>query len=437
MTNCGTASDRDETTIGESKEDTPVREHSLMERVLARANLFYALGRVRENKGAPGVDGMTVERLPLFLKKHWPDIRQELLLGRYKPKPVKRISIPKPGGGTRNLGIPTVLDRFIQQALLQVLQEEWDPTFSESSYGFRPSRSAHQALRQTQKFIREGYTWVVDMDLEKFFDRVNHDKLMHRIKQRVSDKRVLVLINRFLKSGVVIDGEWHPTTEGTPQGGPFSPLAANLLLDDLDKELEKRGHKFARYADDCNIYVKSLRAGRRVLASVSRFLERKLKLQINQKKSAVDRPWERVFLGFTYSPKRPHPHKVSEKAIKRFKARIKQITRRTRGEALRTVIDDLKIYIIGWKGYFDLAEVESPLRDLDKWIRRRLRCYLWKQWGKRGYQELRKLDISRVLAWNTAKSAHGPWRLSRSPALYRGLQNEFFAKLGLPSLVDA
>lgn len=431
----GIAFEANETRLGEPKEDTPVKSHLLLERILARDNMITALRQVRSNKGAAGVDGMTVDELLPYLKTSWPGTREKIVKGIYIPKPVKRITIPKPGGGERHLGIPTVLDRLIQQAILQVLQKEWDPTFSEYSYGFRPGRSAHQAIENAQSILQQGRRWVVDMDLAKFFDRVNHDKLMVRVKQRVTDKRVLRLINAFLKSGVEINGTYEPTVEGTPQGGPLSPLLANLLLDDLDKELERRGHRFSRYADDCNIYVRSRRAGQRVLESITRFLE-KLKLSVNEKKSAVDRPWKRVFLGFTFTHKPPFRIKVSIKALDTLKDKVRRLTRRTRGYSFTRIISELTVYLRGWKGYFGLSQVAHHLKDTDKWIRRKLRCYLWKQWGRRGYRELKARGVTTNLAWNTAKSAHGPWRLSKSPALSFALPTRFFTSLGLPKLVD-
>jgi RNA-directed DNA polymerase len=421
----------DEPAIGLDNEDAPVM--SLMTRVLERDNLLRALKQVIRNKGAPGIDGMTVEQLSGYLKYHWPTLKQQLQTGTYCPQPVKRVSIPKPNGEARHLGIPTVIDRFIQQALLQILQQDWDDGFSESSFGFRPKRSAHQAVRQAQQYVREGYRWTVDMDLEKFFDSVNHDILMHRIKDRIADRSVLILIHRILKADVSIDGIRIANRAGTPQGGPLSPLLANLLLDELDKTLEARGHRFVRYADDCNIYVKSKRAGQRVLASLKRYLSRRLKLTVNEAKSAVDRPWRRSFLGFTMSPKDKRL-KVSEKALNAFKQKVRRLSSRTRGRTIYTIVAELRKYIQGWKAYFQLAEITSPLRDLDKWIRRRLRSYHWKQWGRRGYRELRKRGVEVKLAWNTCKSAHGPWRLSKSPALYYALPNKYFAELGLTSV---
>ena len=404
-----------------------------MARVLERENLKRALKQVIRNKGAPGIDDMTVEQLPGYLKHHWPTLKHQLQTGAYHPQAVRRVSIPKPNGDKRHLGVPTVIDRFIQQAVLQVLQHDWDETFSDSSFGFRPKRSAHQAVRQAQQYVREGYRWTVDMDLEKFFDSVNHDILMQRIKRRVADRTVLILINRILKADISIDGRREPNRAGTPQGGPLSPLLANLLLDELDKTLEARGHRFARYADDCNIYVKSQRAGERVLQGIKRYLGKTLKLTVNDTKSAVDRPWRRRFLGFTLSP-RDKRLKVSDKALQALKQKVRRISGRTRGRTICTIIAELRKYIQGWKAYFQLAEVTSPLRDIDKWIRRRLRSYHWKQWGRRGYRELRKRGVERELAWNTCKSAHGPWRLSKSPALYYALPNKYFAALGLPSV---
>jgi len=421
----------DEPGVGINKEDTPVI--SLMARILERDNLKRALKQVIRNKGAPGVDGMTVEQLPRYLKYHWPTLKHQLQTGTYHPQAVRRVSIPKPNGDERHLGVPIVIDRFIQQALLQVLQQDWDGTFSESSFGFRPKRSAHQAILQAQQYVREGYRWTVDMDLEKFFDSVNHDILMQRIKRRVADRTVLILINRILKADISIHGRREASRAGTPQGGPLSPLLANLLLDELDKTLEARGHHFVRYADDCNIYVKSQRAGERVLQSIRRYLDNTLKLTVNDAKSAVDRPWCRSFLGFTMSPKDKRL-KVSDKALKAFKQKVRSISGRTRGRTIYTIVAELRKYIQGWKAYFQLAEVPSPLRDIDKWIRRRLRSYHWKQWGRRGYRELRKRGVERELAWNTCKSAHRPWRLSKSPALYYALPNKYFAELGLPSV---
>ncbi len=352
----------DEPLIGFYGEDALVTNLSLMERVLDRHNLIRALQKVKRNKGSAGIDGMTVDDLPAFLKQHWPLIKTQLL-GNYRPKAVRQVLIPKPDGSKRKLGIPTVLDRLIQQALLQALQPEWDKTFSHFSFGFRPNRSAQQALTWSQHYVNEGYQWVVDMDLEKFFDRVNHDKLMHRVKQRVQDKRVLKLINRYLNAGALIGDQWQITDEGTPQGGPLSPLLANLLLDDLDKELESRHLKFVRYADDCNIYVKSERAGQRVLKSISHWLWMTLKLTVNVNKSAVDHPWKRTFLGFTFTSRgKVKRLKVSDKSLKRFKTKIKEITKRTRGRTITHIVTDLRQYLLGWRAYFGIAEVITPLK---------------------------------------------------------------------------
>jgi RNA-directed DNA polymerase len=445
LKNRGTASEkqlklplyRDETSIGDREEDAPVdQEESLMERVLERKNLKRAFKQVKRNKGTAGVDGMTIEELTPYLKKHWPDIHTQLLEATYKPKPVKRVEIAKATGGFRKLGIPTVLDRFITQALLQILQQLFDPTFSEQSYGFRPKRSAHQAIRQAQKYLRMGYNWVVDIDLEKFFDRVNHDKLMSLLKRRIKDVRILKLINKYLRSGAMTNDICETSMEGTPQGSPLSPLLANILLDELDKELERRGHHFVRYADDCNIYVKSKRAGERVIASITKYLLKELKLKVNKSKSAVDRPWNRTFLGYTFTRGKYYRKRVSEQSIKRFKMEIRRITRRTKGRTIRYIIRELKIYITGWRSYFSLNEVTHVFKELDSWIRRKLRCYVLKQWGRRRYKELKKRGVSRKLAWNTTKSAHGEWRLSRSPALAFALPYRYFTSMGLPVLYE-
>jgi RNA-directed DNA polymerase len=410
-----------------------------MEAIVERDNLKEALARVKRNKGAPGVDGMTVEALGAHLKDHWPTIRAQLLDGSYEPQPVRRVEIPKPTGGVRALGVPTVLDRFIQQAVLQVLQAHWDGTFSASSYGFRPGRSAHQAVAAAQAFVASGRRVVVDIDIEKFFDRVNHDILMGLLAKRVADKRILKLIRGFLTCGVLADGLVGPTDEGTPQGGPLSPLLSNLMLDVLDKELERRGHGFARYADDCNIYVCSQRAGERVMASVERFLERRLKLRINRAKSAVAPPSQRKFLGFSFTGGATPRRRIAPQAIARFKERVRQATRRTRGASLEQIVKDLSRYLIGWRGYFGFCETPSVLRALDQWIRRRLRSIVWKQWkrGRTRYAELIRRGVRCDLAAQTAGSAHGPWRISNSPALAIALPNAYFRKtLVLASVAD-
>ena len=423
----------DEPVAGSHEQPESIPPRALLAQVLDRANLQRALKQVRQNKGAPGIDGMTVDELPEYLKHHWLEIRAQLETGQYRPSPVKRVEIPKGDGKTRPLGIPTVLDRFIQQALAQIISAHWEPHFHPHSYGFRPNRSAHQAVRYVQATIRAGYGWVVDRDLQSFFDRVNHDRLMARLKIRTADADVLRLINRFLKAGVVVDGKIEATPTGVPQGGPLSPVLANVVLDELDWELDRRGHRFARYADDCNIQVKSKRAGERVMASVTRLVSDSLRLIVNPLKSAVDRPWNRKFLGFTVS-RNDKRLKVADKAIEKLKDRVRELTRRTRGNRIEVIATELREALLGWKAYFGIAEVLSPLRDIDKWIRRKLRGYLWKQWGSAGYRELRKRGVSVCEAWNTSKSAHGPWRLSKTPALAVALPLRFFKTLELPSL---
>jgi RNA-directed DNA polymerase len=425
-----------ETLVAKRNEESPAIDEQMIEEVCERENCKQALKRVKANKGSPGADGMTVRQLPAYLKQHWPTIREQLLSGTYKPQPVKRVEIPKPDGGVRKLGIPTVLDRFIQQAVMQVLQRQWDRTFSEHSYGFRPGRSAHQAVGKAQQYIAEGYRWVVDLDLEKFFDRVNHDRLMAKIAKRVSDKRMLKLIRTFLTAGVMENGLVSPVDEGTPQGGPLSPLLSNIVLDELDQELEQRGLRFARYADDSNIYVRSRRAGDRVMASVTRFLCEKLKLKVNQEKSAVARPWERKFLGFSFTNGRQPKRRIAPKAVGRFKERIRELTYRTRGVSIERMTGDLTQYLRGWLGYFGKCETPSTLQGLEEWTRRRLRSAIWKQW-KRGtvrFAELRKRGVGKDLAAQTAGSAHGPWRLADSPGLHIALPNAYFDSLGIPRL---
>jgi RNA-directed DNA polymerase len=407
-----------------------------MEVVVDRENLKKALAQVKRNKGAAGVDGMTVDELPAYLKEHWPTIRARLLEGAYKPQPVRRVEIPKASGGVRPLGIPTVLDRFIQQAVMQVLQADWDGTFSETSFGFRPGRSAHQAVERAQTYIASGHAIVVDIDLEKFFDRVNHDILMGLVAKRVADKRLLKLIRGFLNAGVMEAGLVSPTEEGTPQGGPLSPLLSNLMLDVLDKELEKRGHRFVRYADDCNIYVRSQRAGERVLAGIEKFLEKRLKLKLNTAKSAVAKPRVRKFLGFSFTAGNEPRRRIAPQALARFKAKVRELTRRTCGRSLAQIVKALSVYLIGWRGYFGFCQTPSVLRALDQWLRRRLRAIAWKQW-KRGharFAELRRCGVGRGLAARTAGSLHGPWRLANSPALTIALPTGFFASLGLASV---
>jgi RNA-directed DNA polymerase len=411
----------------------------LMEEVCERENLKAALERVKANKGSPGVDGMTVGQLTDYLKQHWPAIREQLLNGTYEPKPVRRVEIPKPdGGGVRKLGIPSVLDRFIQQAVLQVLQRRWDRTFSDHSYGFRPERSAHQAVAKAQKYIAEGYGWCVDFDLEKFFDRVNHDKLMGQVAKRVEDKRLLKLIRAFLNAGVMENGLVSPSVEGTPQGGPLSPLLSNLVLDELDRELERRGLRFVRYADDSNIYVRSERAGQRVMESVTRFITQKLKLKVNEAKSAVARPQERKFLGFSFTAGPEVKRTIAPKALDRFKGRIREITRRAKGVSIETTIEELAPYMRGWRGYFGFCETPEVLVSLTRWVRLRLRAALWRQWKtpRRRRAALLELGVRPRLASNTAGSGRGPWYLAKAKALSVGLSNAYFKSLGLPTLID-
>ena len=384
---------------------------SVMEEVCGRENCLRALRRVKANKGSPGIDGMKVGELPGYLKQHWPALREQLLSGSYQPQAVRRVEIAKPDGGVRKLGIPTVLDRFIQQAVMQVLQDRWDRTFSEHSHGFRPQRSAHQAVAKAQQYIAEGNRWVVDLDLEKFFDRVNHDKLMAAIARRVNDKRMLRLIRAFLESGVMENGLVSPVEEGTPQGGPLSPLLSNLVLDELDRELERRQHRFVRYADDCNIYVASERAGKRVMQSVTGFIRRRLKLKVNETKSAVARPQERKFLGFSFTYGAKPKRRIAPKALLRCKQRVRELTRRTRGISLEQMTKELASYLQGWKGYFGYSQTPSVLEELDRWIRRRLRSVIWKQRKRRS-----------------------PWRLANSPALSVPFPIAYFDSLGLPRL---
>jgi RNA-directed DNA polymerase len=410
----------------------------LMEEVVELENCKQALQRVKANQGRPGVDGMTVDELPEYLKQHGLEIGEQLRNGTYQPQPVRRVEIPKPdGNGVRKLGIPCVLDRFVQQAVLQVLPKRWDPTFSEHSHGFRPGRSAQQAVHEAQQYIAEGYGWVIDLDLEKFFDRVNHDRLMAAVAARVADKRMLKLVRAFLEAGVMEDGLVSPVDEGTPQGGPLSPLLSNLVLDELDRELERRGHRFVRYADDCNIYVGSERAGQRVMASVTHYITHRLKLKVNQAKSAVARPGQKKFLGFSFTFERVPRRRIAPKAIARFKERIREQSRRTRGISLTQMVKQIMTYLRGWLGYFGDCQTPSVLQRLETWLRRRLRSAVWKQWkqGRTRFRELRRRGVGKDLAARTAGSPHGPWRIANSPALTIALPNAYFAQLGLPPMV--
>lgn len=410
----------------------------LWERIWERQNLFAALERVERNGGAPGMDGMTVAELRPYLKEHWLEIRAALDEQTYQPSPVRRVEIPKPDGGVRLLGIPTVLDRFLQQAIAQALTPVFEPLFSAHSYGFRLGRNAHQAIEQAQEYIREGYDWVVDIDLEKFFDRVNHDMLMARVARGVKDKRTLKLIRAYLNSGVMVNGVVLDTEEGTPQGGPLSPLLSNIMLDDLDRELEKRGHKFVRYADDCNLYVRTERAGERVMTSVKTFLEKKLKLKVNPKKSKVDRATRVKFLGFSFFKRKGEVLiRVANRSLERFREKLRRLTKRTRSGKLEDVIRQINQYTTGWMGYFWQANTPSVFEDLDSWIRRRLRQMVWKRWkrGKTRYQELVRLGIPR---WRAQGGAGGksPWRMANSPVIKEALSNAYWRTSGLKSLKD-
>jgi RNA-directed DNA polymerase len=410
-----------------------------MEEVCARDNLMTAHKRVVRNGGAAGVDGMTVDDLMPYCREHWARIREELLGGTYEPRPVRRVEIAKPDGkGTRTLGIPTVLDRMIQQALLQVLTPIFDPTFSEDSYGFRPGRSAHGAVKRARAHIAAGYRWVVDLDMEKFFDRVNHDILMSRVARRVKDKRVLRLIRRYLQAGMMEEGLVSPRREGTPQGGPLSPLLSNILLDELDKELESRDHRFVRYADDCNVYVQSRRAGERVMASMERFLWKRLRLRINREKSAVARPWERSFLGYSVTIHREPKLKVSPQSVKRLKTKLLALFRRGRGRNLGRVCEELSVIIRGWAAYFRLSEVKAGFEALDQWLRRKLRGVVWHQWKRprTRARELVKRGIEQVRAYISAYNGRGPWWNAGAWHMNQAVPTSYLRKSGLISLIE-
>lgn len=417
--------------------ERPVSPDALMEAICDRENVAAAVQAVRQNKGAAGVDGMTVAELPRVLAARWPEIEAQLLQGRYQPQPVRRVRIPKPDGGERLLGIPTVIDRVIQQAVLQQLQPLWDPTFSEHSYGFRPGRSAHQAVAQAQAHVVDGYQWVVDIDLAKFFDRVNHDRLLAAVAARVTDRRVLRLIRSYLTAGVLEHGLFENSREGTPQGGPLSPLLSNLVLDELDRELERRGHRFVRYADDCNIYVRTERAGRRVMATVTRFIERRLKLQVNAAKSAVAHPWDRSFLGFSLRREYGLRRCIAPRALARFRQRVRLITGRHRGIRLEDMVRDLSRYLRGWAGYFGFSQL-SELQTLDSWVRRRIRCVAWVQWKtwRRRTAELDRRGVPKAWSRPVASSAKGPWRLSVTRPLTRAFSEVRLRDLGLVSMAQ-
>ena len=408
----------------------------LMSQILSRENMLQALKRVEKNKGSHGVDMMPVQNLRQHIVENWLTIKKQILMGTYKPQPVRRVEIPKPDGGVRLLGIPTVTDRLIQQAVAQVLSRIYDPTFSNHSYGFRPNRSAHDAIREAKGFIREGYRWVVDMDLEKFFDKVNHDRLMGTLAKRIHDKPLLKLIRRYLQSGVMINGVVMDTNQGTPQGGPLSPLLSNIVLDEFDKELEKRGHKFVRYADDCNIYVRTQRAGRRVMKSIRTFIEKKLRLKVNEKKSTVDRPWNCKFLGFSFTNNKEPKIRIAKQSIKRMKGKIREITSRSKPFPMELRIQKLNRYLIGWCGYFALADTKSIFEQLDGWIKRRLRMCLWKNWKKPSTKErnLVQLGVPKWKAHEWGNTRKSYWRISKSPILHRTLGNSYWSHLGLKSL---
>jgi len=410
----------------------------LLEQILERKNLLEALKKVESNGGAAGIDGVSTEHLRAYVVEHWEKIRQQLLDGTYQPAPVRRVEIPKPDGGVRLLGIPTVLDRMLQQAILQVLTPIFDPGFSPNSFGFRPDKRGHDAVRQAQRFLREGYRIVVDIDLEKFFDRVNHDILMSRVARKVKDKRVLKLIRKYLKSGVMVGGLVSHTEEGTPQGGPLSPLLSNIMLDDLDKELERRGLHFSRFADDCNIYVKTKRAGERVKASVERYLEGKLKLKVNKEKSAVEKPWKRKFLGFSFTAQKEARIRISPKSLKRVKDKIRTLTKPTWSVSMEERIRQLNQYLMGWIGYYALIETPSPLRELESWVKRRLRLCLWHQWKRvrTRYRELRRLGLTHQQALEIANTRKGAWRTSGTPHIHKALGNAFWQSQGLKSLTQ-
>ncbi len=446
----GTAAPREEVklpTAAPRAEPSPAQDegqsHADRERlwvqIWERSNLLTALKRVETNGGAPGIDGMTVQELRSYLTGQWLDIRSRLDAGTYRPSPVRRVEIPKPDGGVRLLGIPTVVDRFIQQAMAQEMGKVFEPRFSEHSYGFRPGRSAHDAVRAAQAYIREGYDWVVDIDLEKYFDRVNHDKLMARVARVVKDKQVLKLVRAYLESGVMVNGVVLETEEGTPQGGPLSPLLANIMLDDLDRELEQRGHRFVRYADDVNLYVRSRRAGERVLQSVRRFLEQKLKLKVNEKKSKVDRPTRSKVLGFRlYRWKDQVRIGLAAVVLKRCRQRLRQLTRRTRAGELGLLVAEINRYLRGWIGYFRLADTPSVFQELDEWLRRRLRQLLWKRWKrpKTRQQNLVALGVPASWAYEASSSGRGSWRLAASPPVHQALSNTYWHHQGLLSLTE-
>ena len=409
----------------------------LLEKVLARDNMLEAMYKVTRNKGSHGVDNMKADELREHVINTWNTVKSKLLEGKYNPSPVRRVEIPKPDGGIRLLGIPTVQDRMIQQAIAQILNEIYEPIFSKSSYGFRPGRGAKDAIKKSEEYINQGNKWVVDMDLEKFFDKVNHNILVRKLERRIKDQRLIKLIRKYLESGVLINGIKVSSEKGTPQGGPLSPLLANIMLDDLDKELEKRGHKFCRYADDCNIYVKSKRAGERVMKSITNIIENELKLKVNRNKSNVDLVSRRKFLGFSfYFAEGGAKIRIHEKSIGRFKDKIREITNRNKGISMDYRLIKLNDMIIGWVNYFKIANASRKLMELDKWIRRRLRACMWKQWKKvrTRYRNLIKFGIPKPKAYQYANTRKGYWRISNSPILNKIFNNKYFEILGLISM---
>lgn len=424
--------------IAARKEDPDPASEQLMEAVVARENLLRAYSRVMSNKGAAGVDAMTVEQLKPYLQAHWAAIKEALLKDRYQPQAVRLVEIEKPQGGMRQLGIPTVVDRLIQQALHQVLSPLFEPGFSETSYGFRPTRSAHQGVEQARAYVMEGRRWVVDIDLEKFFDRVNHDILMTRVAREIKDKRVLRLIRRYLQAGMMAGGVVSVRVEGTPQGGPLSPLLSNILLDELDKELERRGHKFVRYADDCNLSVQSQVAGERVMASVTKFLERRLGLRVNEEKSAVAQPWERKFLGYSMTRHKVPRLKVAAESVKRLKVKLRRKFREARGRNLEKFIKELEPILRGWMNYYRLTEVKGIFEELDGWLRRKLRNLLWRRW-KRPYgraKNLMKRGLAEARAWRSATNGRGPWWNAGASHMNEAYPKSYFDRMGLVSLLE-
>ncbi len=411
----------------------------LLEQVIESENMQLAWRQVKRNGGAAGPDSRNIEETAEFLRHNWPELRQRLLDGSYRPRPVLRVEIPKPGGGMRKLGIPTVTDRLVQQAISQILIPVFDPEFSESSYGFRPDRSAHGAVLAAREYQQSGKRWVVDMDLKQFFDEVDHDILMSRLGKKIKDKRLKRLLNAFLKAGVQCGNKIVPTTKGTPQGGPLSPLLSNILLDDLDKELERRGHSYCRYADDCNIYVSSRRAGERVLQSMTKFVESKLKLKVNQTKSAVDRPWKRKFLGFSFTNQRRSRIRIPKETLQTFRRKLKVLFRQGRGRNLfRFTREDLNPVLRGWLNYYRLAETKGYAEELDGWLRRRLRCILWRQWkrGRTRYKQLRRRGMDEKRAKASAFNGRGAWWNSGASHMNDAFRKRYFDKLGLFSLLD-